>query len=151
MGRNNTPTAILDARGTFLKHPEYERLNEPQGSALSKTPPKDFTIEQKKLWKELMRMLAPGVAQSSDLWALRHLVMLEAKSRDPNINFKDCEHRLLLSYLDIFGLSPAARSKVSVPAAPKSKLATFLSQPQAKQPSAVPIPILLPSPDSLPN
>jgi hypothetical protein len=150
MGRPPTPTAILDTKGTFLKHPEFKRPNEPKGRAISKTPPKDFTPDQKALWKELMKMLAPGVAFESDRWALRHLVILEAKSRDPNIIFKDCDHTKLLNYLDRFGLNASARAKVSAEPPKESKLSKFLNQPTAKRPTA-PISIPLPPLDALPN
>jgi hypothetical protein len=36
MGRNNTPTAILDARGSFIKHPERARPGDPTGTNRSR-------------------------------------------------------------------------------------------------------------------
>lgn len=142
MGRNHTPTAILDAKGSFIHNPQLKRPNEPKGRKLSETPPKDFTPEQKAIWKELMSMLAPGVAFNSDRWALRHLVILEAKSREPG-PFKDSEHTKLLNYLDRFGLNPAARCKIAVEQPKESKLAKFLNaKPTSPRPPAQPLPVL---------
>ena len=92
MNRPRIPTAILDAKGSLLHHPELRDSSEPTGRQMSKTVPKDFACvdacpevchhaEQRRLWKELMKMMAPGVALASDRWAVIHLVTLEAKSR----------------------------------------------------------------------
>jgi hypothetical protein len=126
MGRVNTPTAILDARGSFLHHPELKRSAEPSPRGpLHTTAPKDFTKEQKAVWKELMRMLPPGVAFNSDYWALRHLVILEAKSRSGE-KFMASEHTQLVGLLDRFGLNPSARCRIQVEAPKESRLAKFL-------------------------
>lgn len=131
MGINPSPSAIQDAKGYFEKHPERKRPKEPKPTnPLSTTAPKDFNKEQKALWKELMGMLIPGVAFSSDKWAVRHLVLLEAKSRvceREGRKFTADEATKLLAYLDRFGLNPSARTRIHVEAAETDELEGFLS------------------------
>src|ERR1019366_8935744 len=147
MNRPRIPTAILDAKGSLLHHPELRDSSEPTGRQMSKTVPKDFACvdacpevchhaEQRRLWKELMQMMAPGVALASDRWAVIHLVVLEAKSRAGLTS--NGEEMRLLHYLDRFGLNPASRSKVSIPAPKESALQKFLKQ-QTKKPSPRPV------------
>lgn len=131
MGINPIPSAIQDAKGYYTKHPERK----PKGEAkpkipLSTTAPKDFTPEQKLMWKELMKMLPPGVAFDSDKWALRHLAILEAKYRDCvklDKKFIAAEHGMWLSLLDRFGLNSSARTKIQVEAAEEDDIEDFLS------------------------
>jgi len=52
MGRIPVPTEILDTRGSFLKHPERRRLNEPQEIRPLGNAPRCLTAEKKKLWGE---------------------------------------------------------------------------------------------------
>ena len=142
MGDNPTPSAILDARGAFLKHPERKRPAEPSPrEPLVETAPKDFSKEQKKLWKELMRMIPPGVAFDSDTWALRRLVILEAKSRSTEKVIAS-EYSQWLQLLDRFGLNPSARSRISVEARPKTALSKFMAPPTPR-----PAPVMPPAPD----
>jgi hypothetical protein len=134
MGRNNTPTAILDARGSFIHNPQLRRKAEPSPRGpLCTAAPKDFTKEQKAVWRELMKMLPPGVAFNSDYWALRHLVLLEAKSRSGE-KFMASEHTQLVGLLDRFGLNPSARCRVQVEAPKESRLAQFLKYTPASPP-----------------
>ena len=148
MSRPRIPTAILDAKGSLLHHPELRDSGEPSGRQMSKSVPKNFAcvescpeecphVEQRKLWKELMRMMAPGVALSSDRWAVIHLVTLEAKSRAGLTS--NSEEMRLLHYLDRLGLNPASRSKVSIPAPKESALQKFLKQQQTKTPPPRPV------------
>jgi hypothetical protein len=131
MSHNPTPSAILDAKGSFIKNPHLKRPKEAKPKTpLRTTAPKDFNKEQKVLWRELMKMLIPGVAFDSDKWAIRHLVLLEAKSRlceKTGARFTADEHTKLLAYLDRFGLNPSARTRIQVEAAEEDELEGFLS------------------------
>lgn len=139
MGRNPTPTAVLDARGSFIAHPENKRDAEPKPRhLLSRTPPKDLKEGEKVIWKELMKILPPGVAYNSDLWAIRHLVIIETKSRGPD-GITDSEHTKLLAYLDRFGLNAAARTKIQVEAPAKSKLDKFINRKAKPAPAPPPV------------
>src|SRR5262249_30913683 len=100
MGHNPSPSAIQEVKGYFQKNPDRKRPKEPKPKKpLVKTPPKEFTDQEKAVWRELMKMLPPGVAFDSDKWALRHLVILEAKSREchrTGSKFTDSELRVRL-------------------------------------------------------
>ena len=86
MGRIPVPTEILDAKGSFLKHPERRRPNEPQETRPLGNAPKYLTAEQKKLWGEIAHNLPPGVSKISDRFAFEMLVRLMAKERADSIN-----------------------------------------------------------------
>ena len=148
MSRPRIPTAILDAKGSLLHHPELRGDGEPSGRQMSTTCPKNFTCtdacpevchhaEERKLWKELVKMMAPGVALASDRWSVIHLVVLEAKSRAGLTS--NGEEMRLLHYLDRFGLNPASRSKVSIPAPKESALQKFLKQQNKPKPTPRPV------------
>lgn len=83
-----------------------------------------------------MRMLPPGVAFNSDMWALRHLVILEAKSRSGE-KFMASEHTQLIGLLDRFGLNPSARCRIQVEAPKESRLAQFLKYKPASPPRPI--------------
>ena len=119
---------MLDAKGAYLAHPERRPKGEPKPkSKLSKTAPKHLTDDQKLLWKELMGMIPPGVAFNSDRWALEELVVLKDESRKGTIG--DAAATRLKAYLVEFGLTPVARTRVNVEAAPENKLQAFLKKP----------------------
>ena len=61
MGRNRTPTAIMDARGSFIANPRYARPDEPQGDRPLGGPPKWLSKEEKAVWKDLANQMLPGV------------------------------------------------------------------------------------------
>jgi phage terminase small subunit len=109
MGRIPVPTEILDARGSFLKHPERRRPNEPQEARPLGNAPMCLTPEQKKLWREIARNLPPGVGKISDRYAFEILVRLPAKERADSIN--NNERGQLIKLLGSFGMTPADRSR----------------------------------------
>ena len=63
MGRNRTPTAIMDAKGIFIANPRYARPDEPstEGSRPLGPPPKWLSKEEKAVWKDLANQMLPGV------------------------------------------------------------------------------------------
>jgi phage terminase small subunit len=127
MGKMPTPTAILDAKGTFIKHPEYKRPNEPIVTAPLGSPPAHLTAEQKKAWKEIAKQIPPGVAKQADRLSLEMMSVLLCKFRTGNA--KAAETAQLINLLARFGMTPADRTKVSAGEAPKqSKIAAFLKK-----------------------
>jgi hypothetical protein len=127
MGRLPQPTAMLDTKGSFIRHPEYKRPKEPKPkSKLTKKAPACLSDDQKLLWKELMTMLPPGVAFSSDKWALEDLVKLKDQSRKNTISETGATR--MLAYLGRFGLTPVDRTRIQVEAEPESKLQAFLTK-----------------------
>ena len=55
MTRTRTPTAVLELRGAFAKHPERkrEREGEPRPTTLLGDPPATLTLGEKAAWQEM--------------------------------------------------------------------------------------------------
>jgi len=115
MPRPRVPTTILEARGSFEKHPERKRARagEPEVSGELGEVPASMDLEECGIWKELALLLTPGVAGRSDRSAFEELVRLKARSRKDQLNA--AEQGLLLSYMVKFGMTPSDRSRVAVP------------------------------------
>ena len=121
MGLNRTPTAILEARGSFIGHKNRKdaRAGEPVVTKKLGGPPKSFTDEQKKLWHEFAKTVPPGVATYADRWAVEIVVCAMAKFRAGTITGTETGH--LTSLLSRFGLTPADRRRVVATLAPKEE------------------------------
>jgi hypothetical protein len=121
MGLNRTPTAILEARGSFISHKNRKaaRAGEPVVTKKLGSPPKSFTDEQKKLWHEFAKIVPPGVSTYADRWAVEIVVCAMAKFRAGTISGTETGH--LTSLLSRFGLTPADRSRVVATLVPKEE------------------------------
>lgn len=119
MGRNRTPTSILESRGSFISHKNRKdaRAGEPVVTKILGSPPKTCTDEQKKLWREFAKIVPAGVATYADRWAVEIVVCAMAKFRAATIS--GAERGQLTSLLSRFGLTPADRSRVVATLAPK--------------------------------
>jgi hypothetical protein len=119
MGLNRTPTAILESRGSFIGHKNRKeaRAGEPVVTKKLGGPPKTFTDEQKKLWREFAKIVPAGVATYADRWAVEIVVCAMAKFRAGTIT--GGERSQLTSLLSKFGLTPADRSRVVATLAPE--------------------------------
>ena len=113
-GRPRKPTAILEASGAFLRHPERRRAREmePKPSSPLGQPPKRLPREQKCIWRELLSQITPGIAKISDRLLFEVLVVLTSRFREGRAT--PTELRLITSIATKFGLSPADRSRVAV-------------------------------------
>lgn len=126
MSRPRTPTVILDTKGAFLAQPGRRREGEPQPTGSIGSAPKHFSDDEKKIWREFVRALPPGVGKLSDRWAAETVVRLKAKERAGTI--KGNELAQLASLYGRFGLTPADRARISVVAPKESKLQRFLAR-----------------------
>lgn len=126
MGRNRTPTAILDAKGTFLVNPQRARSDEPATDRPLGSPPRYLTDAEKKVWKELADQCLPGVVFESDRTEFEMLVRLKAKMIDDFWSMKSADKALLVTLGSKFAMTPADRSKVTVDKPKESKLSKFL-------------------------
>lgn len=119
MGLNRTPTAILERRGSFIGHKNRKdaRAGEPVVTKKLGSPPKTFTDEQKKLWREFAKMVPAGVATYADRWAVEIVVCTMARFRAGTIS--GAETGQLTSLLSRFGLTPADRSRIVAILAPE--------------------------------
>jgi hypothetical protein len=119
MGLNRTPTAILEARGSFIDHKNRKvaRAGEPVVTKRLGSPPKTFTDEKKKLWHEFAKIIPAGVATYADRWAVEIIVCTMAKFWAGTIF--GARTAQLTSLLSKFGLTPADRSRVVATFVPK--------------------------------
>jgi hypothetical protein len=126
MARPRTPTSILDTKGAFLAQPGRRRDGEPQPTGSIGSAPKHLSDDEKKIWREFVRGLAPGVGKSSDRWAAESIVLLKAKERAGTIQGNELAQ--LTSLYGRFGMTPSDRAKVSVEVPKESKLQRFLAR-----------------------
>jgi hypothetical protein len=114
MARPRTPTGVLEAKGSFLKHPERKRAraNEPRPTGELGDPPKDLSKEEKTAWRYLASLLAPGVAKNMDRAAMEEAAILRVICK--NSQATAAERQLYRNYLSAFGMTPADRSRVHV-------------------------------------
>ena len=121
MGLNRTPTAILEARGSFIGHKNRKeaRAGEPVVTKKLGGPPKALTDEQKGIWREFAKVVPEGVATYADRWAVEIVVCAMAKFRAATIT--GGERSQLTGLLSKFGLTPADRSRVVATLAPKEE------------------------------
>ena len=127
MGRNRTPTSILDAKGGFLTHKDRQRPNEPASDRAIGNPPTYLTKDEKKVWKELVKQACPGVLMESDTLLFAVLVRLATKFRK-NEPMMAAETNQLITLSSKFAMNPADRSRVEVEKKPTSALSTFLQR-----------------------
>jgi phage terminase small subunit len=88
--------------------------------------PKHLSDDEKKIWREFVRGLAPGVGKSSDRWAAESIVRLKAKERAGTIQGNELAQ--LTSLYGRFGLTPADRAKISVETPKENRLQKFLQR-----------------------
>lgn len=127
MGRNRTPTSILDAKGSFLTHKNRKRPDEPTSDRPLGSPPKSLSDAEKKVWKELAKQALPGVLFESDRLAFTLLVKLAAKLY-ANEPLTGTEMDKIITLTSKFAMNPADRSKVSVEKPKQSALSAFMAK-----------------------
>jgi phage terminase small subunit len=130
MGRNRTPTAILDAKGAFIANPQRKRTQEPktQGASGLGRPPKYLSEPQREIWKELAKSMLPGVALESDRDAFEMMVRLTDMMRNRFDEMRAADRVQLASLWSKFAKNPADRSKVAAEPTKESKLDAFLKK-----------------------
>ena len=138
MGRNKTPTSILDAKGSFLKHRDRQRPGEPTSTRPLGPPPKYLSTEHKKIWKEVARRCLPGVVTESDRDAFEMMVRLTYEMRNESAEhpITSAQRTTLISLWSRFAMTPADRSRVTIDKPKESSLSTFLRRRQEIQPPA---------------
>jgi hypothetical protein len=80
-------------------------------------PSKYLTKDEKRIWKELQQIAAPGVLFNCDRWTVETVCILKAKERARTIT--NPERAALIAIYKELGMTPVSRSRVV--AAPKPK------------------------------
>src|ERR1051326_1704666 len=112
MPRPPLPTAIHEAKGSYIHDPQRRREAEPLPKGPIREPPARLNAEQKNAWYELLEILPDGVATLECRWALERLARLMVKSWADNT--AAWEEGLIRSYMAGFGMTPADWAKVHV-------------------------------------
>lgn len=116
MARPRKPTALHQLSGSIQHDPQrfHDRVNEPIDNRALGGPPLWLTAEQRVCWEEIERISAPGVLCFGDRLAVEMTAILLASFRALGPAFPDAKFRRLEAMLGQLGLTPAARSKVTV-------------------------------------
>lgn len=118
MSRPRTPTAILELRGSFSKHPERarERAGEPRPLNTLGPPRVSLKTKEKAVWNELR---TEGFwLTSADAFMVEIASSLMAQHRAGEID--NPARSLLISTLSKLGFGPTERSKLKVLDTPKA-------------------------------
>lgn len=111
MPRTRTPTAVLELRGAFKRHPERAREGEPRPTTLLGDPPASLNTEERLAWKEMQR---EGFwLTTADAFMVEISACLMAQQRNGSID--NPARSLLVSTLSKLGFGPSERSKMKVP------------------------------------
>jgi hypothetical protein len=121
MARPRKPTNVLELKGSFKKDPARgrERENEPEPDAQIGDPPGYFDEAQAEAYRELVKKAHAGVLSDADSVAVEAAAVLLARLRKAPDDFTAGEFGRLEAILGKLGMTPADRSKVSVPKKPK--------------------------------
>lgn len=155
MARPRKPTALLEITGAFKRNPNRKRPDEPRESRPLGDPPGRLPANAVPFWLELADMVSGGVLTFRDRWAVELATrLMEKATREASIemalelaregelsaeeikaliqkeSISSAELSALRSLLAALGMTPADRSKLSVPTNEKpanrfTKLAAF--------------------------
>ncbi|RRV59813.1 terminase [Stutzerimonas stutzeri] len=124
MARPRTPTNVLDARGSFRKHPERKRVDPDTSGPLSAAPD-HLSAQALECWNDIAASAPTGVLTDSDRIALELAANLLAQFRADPLEFKAMRLVRLEVLLGKFGMTPSDRSKVSIATGPKPSANPF--------------------------
>lgn len=111
MSRPRTPTAILDARGSFVHDPQRRREDPATSGPLPLTPPKNLTATEQAAWVELVSNAPTRVLANADYAVVELTAKLIVRMRADTLNGSEMGH--LIKCLSQLGCTPADRSKVT--------------------------------------
>ena len=115
MPRPATPTNVLELRGAYQNHPERkkQRKHEPEITPLS-APPKNLSVDERKIWREIIKRVPEGVIGDSDGIALETLTKLVYIMRHDFDGMTAAQLNKLETMLGRFGMTPSDRTKIVV-------------------------------------
>lgn len=154
MARPRKPTKILELSGAFKHDPQRARPNEPRESRPLGEPPGRLPADVIPYWLELADMVTGGILTYRDRWAVELCARLmekavreksaavilelareaemgvdEIKALAKSETISSSELATLRSLLASLGMTPADRSKLSVPQEkPSNRFATLAQE-----------------------
>jgi len=113
MGRNRTPTPLLELRGAFKNHPSRrrEREGEIKPTTPLPGPPAWFSKSQKAVWAEV-QALGYWLTSPDRFMCEVAVTLLDRHIRGVS-DYKEIPH--LISILAKLGLTPVDRAKLKAP------------------------------------
>ncbi len=115
MARPRTATNILEARGSFKKDPQRKRENEPIVSdPFPKSAPTHLNADQKKCWKEIVKIAPAAVLTAADVVVVEVIAVLLAEFRADSAKFPTARLTRLTSEMGKIGLTPSGRASLVV-------------------------------------
>lgn len=107
-------TAVLEAKGSFGRHPERarKRAREPRGARGIGPAPAHMSDVERAIWDEIIENAHPGVWDSSHRMFLEGLCVQIARFRADRTSFGTKSMMVLLTQLRQAGMTPADRSRV---------------------------------------
>lgn len=115
MGARRKTAAELEASGANRKHPERFRGKEPTPTSPVGNAPDYLDESQAACWRELVGDCPPGVLTRADRTHLAMTAALLSRFRDDPAAFSVAEHGKLSAHLAKLAMSPADRTRVSLP------------------------------------
>ena len=132
MARPRKPTSILELNGAFKINPNRARPNEPRDVRALGDAPGRLPANVVPFWHELTAMVIGGVLTFRDRWAVELAARLMEKAvretPEPEEKITSSELSTLRSLLAALGMTPADRSKLSVPTEKAKNPFTDLAQ-----------------------
>jgi len=116
----------MELSGSFKGRPgrKAQRQAEPVPIAGAGSPPRHLTTDQKKVWREIIKKTPEGVITAMDRCSLEIVCVLLDRFRQANSGkaerLQGAELSALMRGLASLGMTPADRSKVSVPVKPSA-------------------------------
>lgn len=113
MPKPRTPSAVLEARGSFDHNPDRRREDFDSG-AFDKLAPEYFNGAQVEAWDEIVRLLPTSVLQATDRLAVELTARLIARFRsqdDADVSMAQVAQ--IRTALASLGMTPADRSRVT--------------------------------------
>ena len=115
MAKQRTPTTKLKLLGSFNKHPERAREDDVFTGGFPSDPPAHLSDEVKATWREIVSVSHYSVLQASDVFIVEVCAGLLAELRRDPFNMMAARLTQLRISLGALGLTPADRSRLSVP------------------------------------
>jgi len=115
MGRTPYPKAVLRIKGVDKTHPERFRIreNEPENVNPVGDPPENLSGSERKIWMRIVEESITGVLGQADRIAVELACKLYVRVDEGTATGVD--YNQLIKLLSQFGMTPADRSKLSIP------------------------------------
>lgn len=119
MPKPRTPASILELKGAFKKNPARRRPPEPDGNGPIGDPPSRLSVDERKAWREVVRLAPARVLTGSDRLHVEQLARLMAEQWANGGDLPTTRAKRLDSLLAKIGMNPTDRSRLEVPPEPR--------------------------------